>query len=639
MYERESKVLAEHAKNRSLVIFVGAGASRDAGLPDWNDLLRPLRDELAIKGAVDPLDITQWYVDSKGRAAALRQIRNLLAGVQKPGKLHLALAEVPSPVIFTTNYDQLMERALESVQGVPPDIIIEDSHVALIDEARRTTLVKLHGCLSLPETIVLARDDYEGYADNHHAMIAYLQSLLATRTFLFVGFSLLDPNFRVIHHTIRRALGSYRREAYLLDAGHKTSYSVHYWGQRGVRTLLFATYEEQHRFLRKIAAASTGAGTALGASRILSRSDPPLLEVGPLMEHLEALGGALQNVIEQARNQGLLPQPDQGAVEAPPAHRIDDGRPARWVRAKARALLDLASSVDQLVPVEDHTMWTALGDMLYVQGDAAGAVRAYHAALRPTESRSRPDDCTMKRMRGNLARALAHEGHHARAEWLLRRCVFLPDRELSDGRIDRDSVFARLDVDHLRRRPTDATEFAHATTVRAEQLRAATHYTRAFEALREARYVLGPVLGFTSNPAHRLSLLPTETGTLPQPRPQPVRSQKSWQRERPFNPGAYAFNTLGKCYRLSCSLALDLGRDDALYFMERAEQSLRNASVLDPLLPYPYAHRLLLRADQRLPSAERTRILDEVRKDLAGLSKTAESERLIKGLRERFPAL
>src|SRR5690606_37628669 len=110
-----------------------------------------------------------------------------------------------------------LERAIAEVQHVPPDVIVEDAHVGLIDETRRTTVVKLHGCLSVPETIVLARDEYEAYADRHPAMIAYLQSLLATRTFLFVGTSLSDSNFLVIQAAIRRAHGKYQRHAYRLD--------------------------------------------------------------------------------------------------------------------------------------------------------------------------------------------------------------------------------------------------------------------------------------------------------------------------------------------------------------------------------------------------------------------------------------
>ena len=75
-----------------------------------------------------------------------------------------------------------------------------DVLVGRIRKDDRVTLVKMHGCVSAPDTIVVTRDDYETYAQHHPAIVTYLQSLLATRTFLFVGFSLTDPNFRGPSH-------------------------------------------------------------------------------------------------------------------------------------------------------------------------------------------------------------------------------------------------------------------------------------------------------------------------------------------------------------------------------------------------------------------------------------------------------
>src|SRR5205823_3425222 len=105
-----------------LVLFVGAGASRDAGLPTWAELVQPLRKELRLGLEADLLDVAQFYSDSFGRRALLRRVSSALVQVHKPGHLHRALARVPAPVIFTTNYDRLLERALEQAQGVPPDV-------------------------------------------------------------------------------------------------------------------------------------------------------------------------------------------------------------------------------------------------------------------------------------------------------------------------------------------------------------------------------------------------------------------------------------------------------------------------------------------------------------------------------------
>lgn len=234
------RILSDAAEYRSLVPFVGAGVSAGCGLPSWSELVAPLRAEVGAGDNDDVLDVAQWYVDQHGRDAIERHVRRRLSPPNSPGALHRLVAKLAAPVICTTNYDLLMEQAIEHIDGVPPDVIIEDGHVGLIDEARRTTLVKLHGCLTLPETIVLARDDYEAYAERHRAMTAYLHALLATRTFLFIGFGLTDPNFRTIYNAIGRALGPHRRIAYVLALGKWPDPVVRYWQKKGIETLVFS---------------------------------------------------------------------------------------------------------------------------------------------------------------------------------------------------------------------------------------------------------------------------------------------------------------------------------------------------------------------------------------------------------------
>jgi len=59
-------------------------------------------------------------------------------------------------------------------------------------------LLKLHGCVSHPDDIVLTREHYMRYQTRRSALSGIVQSLLITRHMLFVGFSLRDDNFHRI---------------------------------------------------------------------------------------------------------------------------------------------------------------------------------------------------------------------------------------------------------------------------------------------------------------------------------------------------------------------------------------------------------------------------------------------------------
>ena len=251
-------LLGEELRHRTLALFVGAGVSKDAGLPLWNELVAPLRDSLGLPCTEDAPDAAQRYVDAHGRLALLKYLEVTLSRVQDPGRMHAVLADLPASVVVTTNYDQLMERALAQRQGAPV-VIARDSDLddafrgASIERHGRPVVVKLHGCLSAPDTIVLTRDDYVGYAEQHQRMIDCLHQLLATQTFLFVGFSLTDPNFREIHRSTRIGQGQPAARSYLLDAVSRPSSEIAEWRAHGVETLLFHDFDEKLAFIRRLA--------------------------------------------------------------------------------------------------------------------------------------------------------------------------------------------------------------------------------------------------------------------------------------------------------------------------------------------------------------------------------------------------
>lgn len=263
------ELLSEELRQRTLALFVGAGVSKDAGLPLWNELVAPLRESLALPCTADAPDVAQHYVDAHGRLALLKYLAVTLGCVQTPGRMHEVLADLPVSIVVTTNYDQLMERALAR-RGEPPVVIARDSQVddalrgASIERQYRPVVVKLHGCLSDPDTIVLTRNDYRGYAPQHAKMIDCLRQLLATQTFLFVGFSLTDPNFREIHRSTQRGHDRPAIRSFLLDAVSRPSSEVAEWRAQGVETLLFHDFDETLAFIRGLARRGAATSTPRG---------------------------------------------------------------------------------------------------------------------------------------------------------------------------------------------------------------------------------------------------------------------------------------------------------------------------------------------------------------------------------------
>ena len=66
------------------------------------------------------------------------------------------------------------------------------------------TLLKLHGCVSRPETIVLTRKDYIRYEDHGRALRGVVQHGLIYSELLFIGFSMTDENLHTIIDQVRK---------------------------------------------------------------------------------------------------------------------------------------------------------------------------------------------------------------------------------------------------------------------------------------------------------------------------------------------------------------------------------------------------------------------------------------------------
>lgn len=209
--------LVEHFANGQGTIFVGAGFSFMAGLPDKDALKRKLASELdGYPKDSTYEDITRYYENQFGRRQLISRLMDSLNTASKEGPaLHKMLIQLPINRIFTTNYDDLLEKAARAVKRKYSRIVNEsDIHLASTD----LQIIKLYGDISIPASIVTA-NDLDLYPLKHSAFTSLLSLALKTSTMLFLGFSPKDTNIQQLLAQSRDEGGLFSRNFYSIQFG------------------------------------------------------------------------------------------------------------------------------------------------------------------------------------------------------------------------------------------------------------------------------------------------------------------------------------------------------------------------------------------------------------------------------------
>lgn len=198
-------------------VLAGAGLSRSSGFVDWRGLLRGFARELGLDIDIetDLVAVAQYHLNANNQNRS--RLNQLLASeflrTAAPSQAHQILARLPIRTLWTTNYDNLLEKALED-QGRAPDVKTAKSALTVSSPEAAATVYKMHGDRNDPQGMVLTREDYEHYALQNAPFLTTLQADLLGKTFLFLGFSFSDPNLDFVLGRLRAWMGNSPRTHY-----------------------------------------------------------------------------------------------------------------------------------------------------------------------------------------------------------------------------------------------------------------------------------------------------------------------------------------------------------------------------------------------------------------------------------------
>ena len=215
MLKQDIRFLAEELEKGKLIVFVGAGVSKNSGLPDWKELIKDYAEYRGIKEftSKEYLTIPEEVFERYGSLKYYEIAEKRFSGKYFPNSIHRILKEMDLTYIITTNYDTLIEDEIKNLQVVSKD---ED----LPYTSSNRMLIKMHGDFK-NKNIVLKKSDYDNYEKNFPLISTHIKGLFTTNTVLFIGYSYNDTNIQQIMNWIKEILKEKTRKAFLVEFTEK----------------------------------------------------------------------------------------------------------------------------------------------------------------------------------------------------------------------------------------------------------------------------------------------------------------------------------------------------------------------------------------------------------------------------------
>lgn len=272
MAPRPPAALAQYLSEGRCVLFVGAGLSMWAGMPSWGGLLERLSEE-ATEGDPDGeaahelarlredgayLQVGEYCREQLGEFRFLELLRSTLRPTSREVPApHRLLVDLPFAGIVTTNYDPLIETAFERLGRSRPRVLTHEDTTGLgsLLFDRRPFVLKAHGDLDRPATLVLTARDYREVIHANPAFAEVFSAILLTHSILFLGYSLSDPDFRLLMDQQLTLFDGNVPPRYALMSGLGRIEREVLWKSAAIQVLSYAVEEDHpdgshHQLLR-----------------------------------------------------------------------------------------------------------------------------------------------------------------------------------------------------------------------------------------------------------------------------------------------------------------------------------------------------------------------------------------------------
>lgn len=352
--ERFIKCVSKRINSGKCDLFIGSGISCESGVPSWRELLKPMVEDLGmyLLDEDNLLMIAQYILnENSGNRNVIRTrlMETLCDETYETNRYHWAIHNMNIHTIWTTNYDQLIEKSLSEKKYC---VISSDTDLGKPrNDKEQIEVIKLHGSIDgdLNE-IVLTQQDYDEFIFKKPAIAQRLRDTLIKKSVLFVGYGYNDPDIRTIMIEAMKLMHDNTQEHYIIlleeemDIQKKKRFDL--WikelNRIGIRELVVDSNDELNEVLKEISLQSREGNVFITGSHVVSKLGKGK-ELGRVLAQEEKI------CLINGQSDGVGMQVLQGFMEECVQRKKDLSKRIRLYPNPYAANLDYANKVE-LIP-------------------------------------------------------------------------------------------------------------------------------------------------------------------------------------------------------------------------------------------------------------------------------------------------
>lgn len=264
--------------NGRCVLFVGAGVSArikrtdGTSVPNWNEFVNQLvefaykrdyfddsekQELLSMVKSNKTIAVAQIVIDELKESEFQAFLVNAFHGLEPNDIIYPLICKMMFRAIVTTNFDTLIEDAFQRYASKKIKTWTQNDICDNLSQIEDVFLLKLHGTYERQATVVLGLRGYLESIHKNKMIKEFMESLFLNNTFLFIGYSMSDPdlndmldylnvisnsNGRVNYLAIEKGKVSSLEKKYLRK--HKNIALIEYQNQTGTHEGIVDLLEE-----------------------------------------------------------------------------------------------------------------------------------------------------------------------------------------------------------------------------------------------------------------------------------------------------------------------------------------------------------------------------------------------------------